>query len=811
MCVCVLYVCAHRCAARATELAARCCLAVTPLWNGNRIYADLINTADALLDMVQLAAAAAAAAAAADNAAEGGSDTGGSSTGGSTGSTGGEAEAGDVSSWVAFWAALELPHAAARWRHKLAARLHKSGYGGEDAAAAVAAANSGGGSGSGRAAAAVATGGLLRRPLPREPEFPSFEQAGVLLGQAVDLAATAGRWDQWGAGNAGELRARVQQGNERQHGRDGEQRLLPVGLVLNLLAVLQLQLRTCAAGPWQLQQVAAALQRLGALTSAAGGVAAEGGQAATAAAEVAGVMAAAESASLRSVLHSRHVAWLAAAHSAYALEADSSISGDNKNDRGSSSGSSSAAAGLARLLPSLVLGQVYRSWAPDLTPPVAAALHAACRQQAASGGSSSSGGSSNGGGCSSSSLPHGCELLDPQQQPAPCPVGLGGAWGRCLARLHYPLAGGDDEQQPRQRDAAVGAGTGAGAQAEAEVGGGAAAAVPAHVPYGAASERLGIRTLAMGTGGGSSRTTGNSGTGGGAVCYQAARPYPPTGNLPTLPPLSHRQRQRLQQHLRQLAGFGGRLRDSRAALLSQTKDDVGVAGFMDAGWCGGLTPGMAVALTHAALAAATDSSSEANTTTPSTSATGTPVPEPHVVPPGSRPRRLQLPDADTVALAAALTRELPPDWLRADEMWLLHVTDRDAGMRQRLHAAGAGAGGSGADALERQWAQWLAAAGDVQLARVMPAAAQQGLQGRRPETPAAASTPAASSAPLSVTTSAALPLVLVPSHTPPSAVRPLLPPVCRLELLLARRRTQAVQTVLALMWQVGLRCACVCV
>eukprot|EP00198_Chlamydomonas_reinhardtii_P000884 XP_001690219.1 predicted protein [Chlamydomonas reinhardtii] len=296
----------------------------------------------------------------------------------------------------------------------------------------------------------------------------------------------------------------------------------------------------------------------------------------------------------------RHVAWLAAAHSAYALEADSSISGDNKNDRGSSSGSSSAAAGLARLLPSLVLGQ----------------------------------------------------------------------------------------------------------------------------------------------------------------------------------------RQRLQQHLRQLAGFGGRLRDSRAALLSQTKDDVGVAGFMDAGWC-----------------AATDSSSEANTTTPSTSATGTPVPEPHVVPPGSRPRRLQLPDADTVALAAALTRELPPDWLRADEMWLLHVTDRDAGMRQRLHAAGAGAGGSGADALERQWAQWLAAAGDVQLARVMPAAAQQGLQGRRPETPAAASTPAASSAPLSVTTSAALPLVLVPSHTPPSAVRPLLPPVCRLELLLARRRTQAVQTVLALMWQ----------
>ncbi|KAG2425382.1 hypothetical protein HXX76_013796 [Chlamydomonas incerta] len=744
-----------RCAARATELAARCCLAVTPLWNGNRIYADLINIGDALLDMGQLAAAA-------KTAAEGGS---------SGGNDGGEETAGDGDSWVAVWTAVELPQAAARWRHKLAARLHKSGYGGEEAVATAAtaggASSSSSGSSSGRG-----PGGLLRRPLPREPEFPSFEQAGLLLGQAVDLAAAVGRLD-LGAGAAGEPSPNAQGSGGLQQGQQHEQHrlLLPVGLVLNLLAVLQLQLRTCAAGPCQLEQVAAALRRCSSSAAEAGSGEVSGSGSGSGCG-----LPAAESVALRTVLHSRHVAWVAAALSAYGLDADSDCgSGSSISSNHSSAddaGSSAAAAGLVRLLPSLVLGQAYRSWAPDLTPPVAAALHDACSRQAAS----------------RRRAPSNHELDHPEGGDAD----VEGAWGRCLARLHYPLP--LPLPLPGSTEGAAATTAPEGPDRD-QPGAPAAPAAPTRAPY--TAERLGIRTLAMAGGGGGGGAPRPGSSGSGAARYHVARPYPPTGNLPTLPPLAHTQLQQVQRHLhRWQDGRSSSDLDGGATLLARpTQGDDGCVSSVGAASCGGLTPGMLVALTHAVLDASETDSGDASTPHKAAAGTSQSI---TVVPPGSRPRRLRLPDADVAALAAALTRAVWPGWLRADEMWLLHVADRDAGLRQRLQAAGEGsaAGGSGADDVGGRWAQWMAAAGDVQLARVVPAAAQLGLTGRPASAPARAvlrDSPASASA--------ALPLVLIPAHTPPSAVRPVLPPVCRLELLLARQQAEPVQTLLALMWQ----------
>ncbi|PNH11580.1 Serine/threonine-protein phosphatase 2A regulatory subunit B'' subunit gamma [Tetrabaena socialis] len=754
-----------RCAARATELGCRACLHITPLWNGNRIYNDLLLLADAILAMADVAVAATAAATTTTTVVPEGRPTASAASSRaavapSDGSGGGR----DNSGWLAAWAAAELPYQAERWGRKLVARVHKG------------------------------PGAGLLDPLPREPEWPTFEQAGGLLLRAVRLAAAARQ-----LGGVGVRQDRDQQENRAQRVQEQRPLLLHRGLVVNLLAVLQAQLRTCSAGPAQLEAARLGLQEL---------VASEqhqhnnrrdrqpgqqhqhdGQQAARAVGGAAALDGSASGGGEGTALR-RHTRWLRAAQEAYTTPAsgpgpaDGSGQATPAGDAAAAADDAAAAEAVLALLPSLVLGQTYRVWQPDVQPPVAVALHDAYRRAAAPRTATAG------------------EPVEARGGGQACAAAAAAVARRCLARLHYPLP-----LQGLEQGADSGGKGGAPQAAEpslssvytglaAMLGGAAGAmAVPAHVPF----EGAGLR--AGGGGSGSAAPGQRAGPArpppaAARARLQVARDYPPTRNLPALPPPSE------ELLLRLLDGGGATwaLLDGATAgqLVGLLVSRVAPVGAPAATAAAALMP---AAASSAAGGGGAATAPAATTPIASTGMASSAAPATPLSPVGAQPRELRLPDGALVAVAAALVAGCAPDALASEELWALHVADRDAGLGRRLRGARAleavsaliaapeAASGTGPPReLAEAWEAWLDAARDAQLAAA-------------PESSTVAARELDTTSASADMTTAARPPVSVPDNIPRTAPRPSLPPVCRLELLLLRRRYGPVQVLLALLWQ----------
>ncbi|GLC59974.1 hypothetical protein PLESTB_001559800 [Pleodorina starrii] len=648
-----------RVGARATELACRVCLCITPLWNGNRIYQDLIHIGDAMLAMAAAAAAATTTTEAVATAAAATDDEPLPLPGPRLRSP--AAKPGSAASgWLGGWAAVELPYQAERWRRKLAARVRKG-----------------------------AGAGLLE-PLPREPEWPTYEQAAVLLLQAVRIdraaAGVAAPLPTQGQGHGGGV------ASPAAATAAAPRRRWLQGLVLNLLAVLQMQLRTCSAGPQQLDLVRQALVELDqqdlSLRDGNAGEEERGGGRDSGGGGVNAV--------------ARRAGWLAAVLAVY------DAVGRGGGSAALPASGSAAVAGIVALLPSIVLGQTYRAWVPDLAPQVAAALHAAITAAA-----------------------------------PPSPHGDGAVMvRRCMERLHFPLLEGAT-----------------------------AGELPRHMPYNPMVSGWrcgGVGPVAV-------KYPGVARTA--AASRRVARPFQDDHltNLPALPPLS--------------------------PAPAPTDALSGISA--------GNTPGQIVRLLLAHLAPTDRVGPSSTAAQPAANRVPQSPPQPPAAatilsPPDSQSRALLLRGPALVALVSDLMSYCPPESLRPEELWVLHVADRDAGLGDLLRAAAAGDdantaaqppeyvqhlrqanGGSYATATASSvadtWEAWLDAARDVHLA------GSAGLWGVSPGSPPARPRPP--------------PLVSIPTNSPPTVLRPALPPVCRLELLLRRGRYGPVQPLLALMWQ----------
>ncbi|KXZ55061.1 hypothetical protein GPECTOR_3g219 [Gonium pectorale] len=794
-----------RCAARATELACRACLTITPLWNGNRIYQDLINIGDAILTMATLAA----------SVGDGGGaalDCGGGGRGGAVGDLGGAGER----AWLAPWAAVELPYQAQRWARKLAARVHKGGPGG------------------------MVVGS--RRPLPREPEWPTFEQAAMLLLQAVRLASATATVTHGSVAD--------RSGTDSPAPRPSTAKTalplpppLTYGLLANLLVALQAQLRTCSAGPEQLGLVRLALEELCAL---------EGSSSCSEHDTCTGAAA-----FLCDALVRKYARWLPAAQVAYGhgagnhgdhpsrLDGDSSggcsggsggsdggggittggrgsgisgtsgISGSSGGDApcedvASPSRSSSSTTALMALLPSFVLGQTYRTWAPDLTPPVAAALHRAYFRVATARGAACATGDAN----AAEPLDTGASSGGAGASAAAAAEDALHVARRCLARLHYPIT---ESQTDMDADPTSSSTVGAGISSGGTSIGGTEDpwAWPRHAPYDSSSSL----SSPAGRAAGSTplqRRGGNHAPPAPAAAQRllVAREYPDVRNLSPLPP-AHRLLQ-LQAGAAAAAGSGRDPGPGNGSNLSGAPAGLLVA-LLRAGL---VTPASVARGTLAAgpgaeadsalpdlptVTGAADADADAGADTPRTALS-----------PGfdSRARELRLAPGVATAVVRALVCRCPPECLRPEELWLLHVVDRDARLTARLRReeqegeAGYNAGaamayvrgaqherslGTGQDggeegSLAARWQDWLGAACRAKVD------SSPGLCDHH----SSASPPSPSFPP---PPSPSPPPVSVPTNCPPTALRPALPPVCRLELLLLQGRHAAAQAALAAMWQ----------
>lgn len=841
-------------AVRATELAARCCLHITPLWNGNRIYQDLTHVADAMLTLYGLAAAdlgrggprqdgthvADAALTLYDlapaappvrgptrpskgdgqtqqhaddkvPASSSPAENEGSSA--AAGPEAGAKEAEEQRAWGALqaWAVAELPHQGERWLRKLGARVHK---------------------GAGRG---------LAQPLPREPEWPTFEQGAVLLDQAVRLgeAVRAVR-----LGAAGRAVRMAERGFEGMDGTDGagpavrltghayalgeadmrpdQQQPLPLpqqqhgsplrlGLVVNLLTVLQAQLRTPSAGVEQLRLVLGTLEQLERGQGDAWGQA-PAGRGPPVGQELPDAPAAFRQALTanqetqtggRGALLGRHGGWARTAADLYGslLLAGGCTAGGGQSVTEAVAACADVRGGVVGLLPSLVVGQVFRGWVAHLQAPVASVVQAAVRGAYADEA------------VESVLQQRGKQQLQQKQQGQEAAnVAERRAKERlrdmrCLERLGYPLpytamgttvkpvtpAPGEPPVQPQRR---VGLRAGMAAA-------GGSGATPQGTGRAANSAPGSINSVpSMATAANPSSSAG----------FTVARPYPETANLPALPgPVLH-----------------------SAFPVAAGTPPVPVPEAIRHAQLGLLVSSL---LSSLQPAPPHHPSTQASSPAPAPTSAG---PAPFLAPPGATPRALALPGPQLRMLVSGLV-SYPPSALRPEELWVCHVAERDAGVGLLLQqveqqqevektkgAAGlrlpgerkqnerngplhgareavAAQGGGCSAALSATWAAWLHEAREVQLAAANTACAAAVL--------ASSSSSAATSNPqVAVTGTGSLPhsspagtapghrvasgsdsppfahVLLSSAATPAVVSRPALPPVACLELLLLRHQ-----------------------
>ncbi|GIL55564.1 hypothetical protein Vafri_11020, partial [Volvox africanus] len=522
-------------------------------------------------------------------------------------------------------------------------------------------------------------------------------------------------------------------------------------LIVNLLTVLQMQLRTCAAGPQQLYVVRLALQDLDPdvqmqpLDST--------GSAASVCEDISRDDCVVGVSGL-----GRYADWLAAALTLYGTAG------------GGAAARTTGAADVVALLPSVVLGQTYRTWVPDISPQVAVVLHDACTAIAvARVGATNINTSSN----SSLSTATGAAVHHISQ--------------RCMARLHFPLG--------------------------CDVVGG----LPHHVPYcgDAASGGAGWRCRRP------SRRVIASHVRHSPSSLLLARQYPDMRNLPVLPSLPSPAppsppllpgQSAVQSPLvdfgrdRSPSSTPGTLVRHLVSHLVPTAGNF--PGATNIGLSGGFNTTKGSAADHA--------SAYGNETLDGRHRSGPPPPQRPspptqelLLPPGSQPRTLLLRGAAIVALVSELVSYCPPDSLRPEELWVLHVADRDAGLSRELHAAAAediqphgtvpsssksySTGRLTAASVLEAWDAWMKVACDAQLAAdvslwIRDPPQLSDLDSARQHCAAHRSNPAP-------------PLISIPINAPPATPRPSLPPICRLELLVRQGCYGPVQSLLALMWQ----------
>ncbi len=767
-------------AVRATELAARCCLHITPLWNGNRIYQDLVHVADAMLTLYDLAAAAPTLQTSTplstgqeraqqnvdDQVATGGSPAKGE---GSSAAAGAEAAAREAEgrAWGALqaWAALELPHQAERWLRKLGARVHK---------------------GAGRG---------LAHPLPREPEWPAFEQGALLLDQAVRLAEAVravrhgeavrgvrmvgrgcgGMDGTDGAGPAvplegrtrasphGEADVRLGQQQRQQLHQEQQGSPLRLGLVVNLLAVLQAQLRTPSAGPDQLRLVLSTLEQLEQGQGEAWGLA-PAGLNAPVGPEVLGSAALSHQAVAGSqdtgtggpgAFLGRHGGWARTAGKLYGslLVAGCCTAGGGQSVTEAVAARVNVAGGVVGLLPSLVVGQVYRGWVPGLQTPVAAVLQAAVR-----------GAYHENAGESVLQQVGQQQQQQEQQEPEAAYSTESRAKERlralcCLERLGYPLpytttdtgvtpAAPPPGELPMQPQRRVGLRAGMAAAGSS----GAISQEPGRAAGGAPGSSSPATSVAAAAAASPPSTAG----------LAVARPYPETTNLPALPPPALP------------SVFPAASRTPLTPPLPTPAPEAirhAPLGLLVSSLLSSLRPTSSNSTSSTSTHMATHP--QTPTTTPSTqshrpsthASTSSPAPAPtplgqapFLAPPGAMPRVLALSGPQLRLLVSGLL-SYPPSALRPDELWVCHVAERDTGVglmlqqmeqRQeeehtegvtgprlpgedeqdeqddRLHGgreAVAVHGVGRSAALSARWAAWLHAARELQLAAANPACA----------------------------------------------------------------------------------------